>query len=191
MNETETEILTSLTDEETIETAEGIWGIVSPYLDWIGEHWLVLVLTGEIIGAVLAIKFRHYYRGLGWLAAALATVWAGVLRTDGIFPGRFLSKKVLEMQNHAGSKKMTDNGTEMRPPGSDEAKLRRLVFEDFSTESVVELACKRFDPNYLGAYGRREAIISYLKELSFLYGLNLSETVLEKIGDEAHERCKA
>ncbi len=48
-------------------------------IGFLQEHWLALALTGEIVGAVLAIKFGHYYRGIVWLLAALATVWAGAL----------------------------------------------------------------------------------------------------------------
>lgn len=49
----------------------------SPYIDWIGQNWLLLVLSGEIIGAVVAIKVGRYRRGLVWLVAALATIWVG------------------------------------------------------------------------------------------------------------------
>ena len=56
--------------EELVET-------VSPYVDWAKSNWLTIVLTGEIIGAVVAIKTCHYRRGFGWLRAALATIWIG------------------------------------------------------------------------------------------------------------------
>lgn len=52
----------------------------SPYIDWIGQNWLLLVLSGEIIGAVVAIKVGRYRRGLVWLVAALATIWVGAFR---------------------------------------------------------------------------------------------------------------
>ncbi len=51
--------------------------IVSPYAEWAKSNWLTIVLTGEIIGAVVAIKTCHYRRGFGWLLAALATIWIG------------------------------------------------------------------------------------------------------------------
>lgn len=51
----------------------------SPYIDWIRDNWLLLVLTGEIVGAVLAVKVGMYRRGLLWLGAALATLWIGVI----------------------------------------------------------------------------------------------------------------
>ena len=50
---------------------------VSPYLDWLKDNWLTIVLTGEIVGAVIAVKMGKYRRGIGWLAAALATIWIG------------------------------------------------------------------------------------------------------------------
>ena len=50
---------------------------VSPYLDWLRGNWLTIVLTGEIVGAVIAIKMGRYKRGIGWLAAALVTIWVG------------------------------------------------------------------------------------------------------------------
>jgi len=49
----------------------------SPYVSWLQGNWLALVLTGEIVGAVVAVKFGRYRRGIGWLAAALATIWIG------------------------------------------------------------------------------------------------------------------
>lgn len=49
----------------------------APYLSWLGDNWLTVVLTGEIIGAVVAVKLGRYRRGFGWLAAALATIWIG------------------------------------------------------------------------------------------------------------------
>ena len=53
---------------------------ISPYADWIRQNWVLLVLTGEIIGAVVAIKVGRYRRGLFWLVAALATIWLGAYR---------------------------------------------------------------------------------------------------------------
>ena len=50
---------------------------VQPYIDWIQTNWLTIVLTGEIIGAVVAVKMGKLKRGIGWLAAALVTIWAG------------------------------------------------------------------------------------------------------------------
>jgi len=50
---------------------------VAPAVEWAQSNWLLLVLTGEIVGAVAAVKLRSYRRGLCWLAAALATIWIG------------------------------------------------------------------------------------------------------------------
>ena len=50
---------------------------IAPYVEWAKSNWLTIVLTGEIIGAVVAIKTCHYRRGFGWLLAALATIWIG------------------------------------------------------------------------------------------------------------------
>ena len=50
---------------------------VQPYIDWIKTNWLTLVLTGEIVGAFIALKMGKVKRGLGWLIAALATIWIG------------------------------------------------------------------------------------------------------------------
>ena len=50
---------------------------VSPYVEWLQGNWFPLVLSGEIIGAVIAVKLGRYRRGIGWLAAALATIWLG------------------------------------------------------------------------------------------------------------------
>lgn len=50
----------------------------SPYINWIRDNWLLLVLTGEIVGAVFAVKVGMYRRGILWLGAALATLWVGV-----------------------------------------------------------------------------------------------------------------
>ena len=61
-------------------TVSGYADTLSPYLDWICDNWLLLVLTGEIVGAVLAIKVGLYRRGIFWLLAALATIWVGAIR---------------------------------------------------------------------------------------------------------------
>ena len=53
----------------------------SPLVDWVKDNWILLVLTGEIVGAVVAVKFGRYRRGLLWLAAALATLWLGIARS--------------------------------------------------------------------------------------------------------------
>lgn len=86
------DVLELLASEETQEAAEAagdpdLWSSIAGTLDsvsagleFLKEHWLALALTGEIVGAVLAFKFRHYYRGAVWLLAALATVWAGAFR---------------------------------------------------------------------------------------------------------------
>ena len=50
---------------------------IAPYVEWAKTNWLTIVLTGEIVGAVVAIKTCHYRRGFGWLLAALATIWLG------------------------------------------------------------------------------------------------------------------
>ena len=50
---------------------------VAQSLEWVYDNWVTLVLTGEIIGAVLAVKVGAYKRGLAWLGAALLTVWVG------------------------------------------------------------------------------------------------------------------
>ena len=48
-----------------------------PVVNWFQVHWMVIVLTAEIVGAVITIKYANYRRGIGWLAAALATIWLG------------------------------------------------------------------------------------------------------------------
>ena len=50
-----------------------------PVIDWLQYNWVTIVLTGEIVGAVLAVKCGHYRRGIGWLSAALITIWMGAL----------------------------------------------------------------------------------------------------------------
>ena len=66
--------------EETAEAVAGAWDTLSPIIEFLQTNWLALALTGEIVGAAIALKFRHYFRGLVWLLAALATVWAGAMR---------------------------------------------------------------------------------------------------------------
>lgn len=63
--------------DATVEFFDTVSETVSPYLDWAKANWLTLVLTGEIIGAVVAIKTSNYRRGIGWLVAAILTIWAG------------------------------------------------------------------------------------------------------------------
>ena len=50
---------------------------VAEVLAWAYAHWVTIVLTGEIIGAVVAVKMGNYRRGLGWLGAGLLTIWLG------------------------------------------------------------------------------------------------------------------
>ena len=50
------------------------WG---PVIQWIQDNWVTIALTGEMVGAVLAVKMGAYRRGIGWLVAALATLWLG------------------------------------------------------------------------------------------------------------------
>ena len=50
---------------------------ISPYIEWLQGNWFPLVLSGEIVGAVIAVKLGRYRRGFGWLLAALATIWLG------------------------------------------------------------------------------------------------------------------
>ena len=63
--------------DELVETFNELsaWG--QPYVEWVQTNWVTIVLTGEIIGAVIAIKYNHWKRGLGWLIAALMTIWFG------------------------------------------------------------------------------------------------------------------
>lgn len=69
-----------MTNTEDLEAISEFADSVSPYLDWFGDHWFPLVLSGEIIGAVVAIKVGRYRRGLLWLAGALLTIWIGAVR---------------------------------------------------------------------------------------------------------------
>lgn len=64
---------------------EGIMDDVSPLLEWASVNWMPLVLTGEIVGAVVAIKLRRYYRGMAWLLAALMTIWLVRVRLRHLF----------------------------------------------------------------------------------------------------------
>ncbi|AGI47842.1 hypothetical protein TALC_00847 [Thermoplasmatales archaeon BRNA1] len=63
--------------ESVTEFYETFVETVTPYVEWLQTNWLTLVLTGEIVGAVVAVKMGRYKRGFGWLAAALATIWLG------------------------------------------------------------------------------------------------------------------
>jgi len=63
--------------ESVTEFYDTVVEIVTPYVEWLQNNWLTLVLTGEIVGAVVAVKMGRYKRGFGWLAAALATIWLG------------------------------------------------------------------------------------------------------------------
>lgn len=57
---------------DSLGTAAGYLGRL---MDWANDNWLALVLTVEIVGAVVAIKMRSYKRGILWLLIALATIW--------------------------------------------------------------------------------------------------------------------
>ena len=59
------------------ECFEEFSGKVSPYVEWLQGNWFPLVLSGEIVGAGIAVKLGRYRRGFGWLLAALATIWLG------------------------------------------------------------------------------------------------------------------
>ena len=59
------------------ECFEEFSGKVSPYVEWLQGNWFPRVLSGEIVGAVIAVKLGRYRRGFGWLLAALATIWLG------------------------------------------------------------------------------------------------------------------
>ena len=63
--------------ESVTEFYDTVVETVTPYVEWLQNNWLTLVLTGEIVGAVVAVKMGRYKRGFGWLAAALATIWLG------------------------------------------------------------------------------------------------------------------
>ena len=63
--------------QEFVDGFETFCNDLQPYIDWAQANWLTIVLTGEIIGAVVAVKMGKMKRGIGWLAAALITIWAG------------------------------------------------------------------------------------------------------------------
>ena len=63
--------------QEIADGFETFCNDVQPYIDWAQANWLTIVLTGEIVGAVVAVKMGKLKRGIGWLAAALITIWAG------------------------------------------------------------------------------------------------------------------
>ena len=68
----------SVLDESPGEILKGLLpGDVGEILQWAYDHWVTIVLTGEIIGAVIAVKMGNYRRGLGWLGAGLLTIWLG------------------------------------------------------------------------------------------------------------------
>ena len=50
---------------------------IEPLAQWLQDNWVTLALTGEMIGAVVAIRMGAYRRGIGWLVAAIATLWFG------------------------------------------------------------------------------------------------------------------
>lgn len=52
-----------------------IFQSLQPVYGWACANWLTLVLTGQIIGAVVAVKYGHYRKGIFWLLIALATIW--------------------------------------------------------------------------------------------------------------------
>ena len=54
-----------------------LWAEVEPYFDWARENWVTIALSAEIVGAVVAIMFRRYRLGFGWMIAALGTIWVG------------------------------------------------------------------------------------------------------------------
>ena len=56
---------------------DGIAEFFSGAVGWASGHWVPLLLTGEIVGAVIAIKLGAYGKGLMWLLLALATIWVG------------------------------------------------------------------------------------------------------------------
>lgn len=56
---------------------DGIADFFSGIAGWASGNWVPLLLTGEIIGAVIAIKLGAWTKGLGWLLLALATIWIG------------------------------------------------------------------------------------------------------------------
>ncbi len=70
--------MVTVSDIETaVDYFQKISEKVTPYIEWIQGNWFPLVLSAEIVGAVIAIKVGRYRRGICWLAAALATIWVG------------------------------------------------------------------------------------------------------------------
>lgn len=57
------------------ESIQNLSDTIGPVIDWANTNWVALVLTGEIVGAAIAIKMRSYKRGILWLLIALATIW--------------------------------------------------------------------------------------------------------------------
>ena len=50
---------------------------IEPLAQWLQDNWVTVTLTGEMVGAVVAIRMGAYRRGIGWLVAAIATLWFG------------------------------------------------------------------------------------------------------------------
>ena len=50
---------------------------IEPVVQWLQDNWVTVALTGEMVGAVVAIRMGAYRRGIGWLLAAMATLWFG------------------------------------------------------------------------------------------------------------------
>ena len=50
---------------------------IEPVVQWFQDNWVTVALTGEMVGAVIAIRMGAYRRGIGWLVAAIATLWFG------------------------------------------------------------------------------------------------------------------
>ena len=46
--------------QSAAEFFEEISENISPYIEWTKSNWLTIVLTGEIVGAVVAIKAYHF-----------------------------------------------------------------------------------------------------------------------------------
>lgn len=56
-------------------TLQSLIDMIGPITEWANANWLTLVLTGEIVGAAIAIRMKSYRRGALWLLVALATIW--------------------------------------------------------------------------------------------------------------------
>ncbi len=67
-----------LTDLESLyDEMTSAWVFVEPYLDWWMDNWVPAALTLEIVGGALAVMLHRYRLGLGWLLAAIGTIWFG------------------------------------------------------------------------------------------------------------------